>query len=238
MAEVAVDPSVLRAGSAFADRRVELGLTQRDIAGMKIMGQPALVAFEKGRAWPREKTRAKLEQVARWPPGTLAKLRDGVAANASTDSAAAHAGSESATLVTDAVLLAMGNVVAAIDALPSDDDPAFAPRAHAVLADLRKLEAITARAVRSSQGAPEVIKALRLVRTRYDDLMARSAASPGATLGQRLYVARNRAALSVAETAGIADLAPEVISAAESEHGVSRADAQKIEALIDSLNRA
>ena len=45
VADNAVDPSVLRAGSAFADRRAELGLTQRDIAGLKIMGQPALVAF-------------------------------------------------------------------------------------------------------------------------------------------------------------------------------------------------
>lgn len=238
MADSAVDPGVLRAGSAFADRRAELGLTQRDIAGLKIMGQPALVAFEKGRAWPREKTRAKLEQVARWPPGTLAKLRDGVAANASSDSAAVNATSESTALVTDAVLLAVGNVVAAIDTLPGDDDPAFAPRAQAMLADLRKLEAITARAVRSSQGAPEVIKALRLVRTRYDELMARAAVSPGATLGQRLYVARSRAALSVAEVAGILDMAPEVISAVESEQAVSRPNAQRIEALIAGLNEA
>src|ERR1700761_9731920 len=106
MANNVVDPSVHRAGSAFADRRAELGLTQRDIAGLKIMGQPALVAFEKGRAWPREKTRAKLEQVARWAPGTLAKLRDGVAANTSSDSAALQSGSEPAALVTDAVSVA------------------------------------------------------------------------------------------------------------------------------------
>ncbi|AGB26856.1 hypothetical protein Mycsm_06740 (plasmid) [Mycobacterium sp. JS623] len=237
MAQVAVDPSVLRAGSAFADRRVELGLTQRDIAGLKIMGQPALVAFEKGRAWPREKTRAKLEQVARWPPGTLAKLREGVEPNASADSAA-HAGSESAALVTDAVLVAVANVVSTIEALPGDDDPAFAERVRAVLADLRKLESITARAVRSSHGSPEVIKALRLVRTRYDELVTRSAAAPGATLGQRLYVARNRAALSMAETAGILDMAPEVISAVESEQAVSRANAARIEALIVDLNKA
>lgn len=238
MADNAVDPSVLRAGSAFADRRVELGLTQRDIAGLKIMGQPALVAFEKGRAWPRERTRAKLEQVARWAPGTLAKLRDGVGPNESTDSAAPHGGSESAALVTDAVLVAVSNVVLTIEALPGDDDPAFAERARAVLADLRKLEGITARAVRGSQGSPEVIKALRLVRTRYDDLMGRAAASAGATLGQRLYVARRRAALSVAETAGILEVAPEVISAVESEQAVSRAQALRIEALIADLNEA
>src|ERR1700761_6077202 len=115
MANNVVDPSVHRAGSAFADRRAELGLTQRDIAGLKIMGQPALVAFEKGRAWPREKTRAKLEQAARWPPGTLAKLRDGVGVNTSTDSAVGRTGSDWATLVTDAVLIAVNNVVVTID---------------------------------------------------------------------------------------------------------------------------
>jgi transcriptional regulator with XRE-family HTH domain len=238
MPDSAVDPSVLRAGSAFADRRAELGLTQRDIAGLKIMGQPALVAFEKGRAWPREKTRAKLEEVARWPPGTLARLRDGVGANASADSATSHAGSESAALVTDAVLLAVSNVVATVEALPSDDDPAFAPRAQAVLADLRKLEEITARAVRGSQGSPEVIKALRLVRTRYDDVMDRSAAAPGATLGQRLYVARRRAALTAAEAAAVLDVAPAVISAVESEQAVNRAVARRVEALIADLNQA
>lgn len=238
MADNAVDPSVLRAGSAFADRRVELGLTQRDIAGLKIMGQPALVAFEKGRAWPRERTRAKLEQAARWPPGTLAKLRDGVGTNTSADSAATHAGSESAALVADAVLVAVSNVVATIEGLPGAGEPAFAQRVRAVLADLRKLEGITARAVRSSQGSPEVIKALRLVRTRYDDLMARAAASAGATPGQRLYTARRRAALSAAETAGILDIAPDVISAVESEQAVSRAIARRIEALIADLNEA
>ncbi|GAC1397244.1 MAG: hypothetical protein NVSMB60_07100 [Mycobacterium sp.] len=234
MADAEVDPSVLRAGSAFADRRAELGLTQRDIAGMKIMGQPALVAFEKGRAWPREKTRAKLEQVARWAPGTLAKIREGLGANEST--ASAHAGSDSAALVADAVLVAVSNVVLTIEGLPGENDPAFAERARAVLADLRKLEAITVRAVRSSQGSSEVIKALRLVRTRYDDLMARAAASAGATLGQRLYVARSRAALSAAEAAGILDVAPEVISAVESEQAVSRAHALLIETLIADLN--
>jgi transcriptional regulator with XRE-family HTH domain/DNA-binding XRE family transcriptional regulator len=230
MADNVVDPSVLRAGSAFADRRVELGLTQRDIAGMKIMGQPSLVAFEKGRAWPRERTRAKLEQAARWAPGTLARLRDGVGPNESTDSA------ESAGVIVDVVLALVSNVIVMVDALPGDDDPAFAERARAVLAELRTTEAVTARALRASQGSSQVIKALRLVRMRYDALMARAAGGAGATLGQRLYVARSRAALSVEEAAGIIDVGPEVISAAESEQAVSRAHAPALEKLITELN--
>jgi transcriptional regulator with XRE-family HTH domain len=229
MADTVVDLSVLRAGSAFAERRAELGLTQRDIAGLKIMGQPALVAFEKGRAWPRERTRAKLEQVARWPPGTLARLRDGAGSNESADSA------DSAALLAEAVLVAVSNVIATVDALPGDDDPAFAERARAALAELRKTEAIAARALRGSQGSSAVIRALRLVRMRYDDLMGRAARAAGASLGQRLYVARKRAALSVAEAAGILDMPPEVISAAEGEQAVSRAQAVAIERLIADL---
>ena len=81
-------------------------------------------------------------------------------------------------------------------------------RAGAVLVDLRELEAIAALAVRSSQGSPEVINALRLIRTSYDDRMTRAGAAAGATLGQRLYTARNRAALSAAEAADIVGASP------------------------------
>jgi hypothetical protein len=62
-------------------------------------------------------------------------------------------------------------------------------------------EAITARAVRTSQGSAGVIKSLAAVRRRYDELMTRAAAAPEATLGQRLYTARRRANLTAAEAA-------------------------------------
>jgi hypothetical protein len=97
------------------------------------------------------------------------------------------------------------------------------------------VEAIAARAVRSSRGSPEVIKSLRLIRQRYDDLMLRAAAAAGATLGQRLYTARTGAALSVAEAAGAIDVAPDVVVAAESEQPVAEQDQRRIEALIDEL---
>ena len=226
---------VARAGAAFAARRTELGLSQRQLATMKIIGAPNLIAFEKGRSWPRERTLAKLEQVVQWPPGTLAKVRAGGNANVSGATGTRSPESDAAAVVTGAVIVAVARVLAAADDLPEDHDSAFSERVRGVLADLRTLESITARAVRSSQGSPEVIKSLRRIRHRYGELMTRAAAAPGATLGQRLYTARNAAALTVAEAAGAMDVAPDVVSAAEAEEPVADHDRRRIESLIAEL---
>ena len=224
------------AGAAFATRREELGISQRQLAKMGIINASTLIAFEKGRSWPRERTRAKLEQVAQWPPGTLAKLCAGRTPPTSTAMEAGGGGeSDAAAVITGAVTVAVEQVLASADALPADRDAGFGERVRRVLADLRTLEAITARAVRSSQGSPEVIKSLRLIRQRYRDLMVRAAAASGATLGQRLYTARTGAALSVAEVAGAMDVAPDVVVAAESEQPVTEEDQRRIEALIGGL---
>lgn len=225
-----------RAGAAFAARREELGISQRQLATMKIIGAPNLIAFEKGRSWPREKTLAKLEQVVQWPPGTLAKVRASGEVNVSGAIEVGSPGSDAAAVVTGAVGVAVGQVLNAIDKLPEDGDAAFAEQVRTVLADLRSLESITARAVRSSQGSPEVIKSLRLIRHRYSELMARAAAAPGATLGQRLYTARSAAALSVAEAAGAMQVSPDVVVAAEAEQPVADEDRRRIEALIAELS--
>src|SRR6516165_6496175 len=226
---------VARAGAAFAARRAELGLSQRQLANMKIIGAPNLIAFEKGRSWPREKTLAKLEQVVQWPPGALAKVRAGGGPNVSGATGTQDPESDTAAVVTGAVSVAVAQVLAAADSLPDDRDGTFSERVRGVLADLRTLESITARAVRSSQGSPEVIRSLRLIRHRYGELMTRAAAAPGATLGQRLYTARNAAALTVAEAAGAMDMAPDVVSAAEAEEPVTDHDRRRIESLIAEL---
>ena len=226
---------VARAGAAFAARRAELGISQRQLAAMKIIGAPNLIAFEKGRSWPRERTLAKLEGVAQWPPGTLAKLRAGNGANVSGATGTDTPASDAAALVTGAVSVAVTQVLAAADHLPVDRDSAFPERVRGVLADLRTLESIAARAVRSSQGSPEVITALRRIRHRYDELMMRAAALAGATLGQRLYVARKAAALSAGEAAGAMDVAPDVVAAAEAEQPVADPDRRRIESFIEEL---
>ena len=268
MSDDANDVGVLRAGAAFAARRKELGISQRELARMKIMTAANLIEFEKGRSWPREKTRAKLELVAHWQPGTLARVRAGGEANTSGATEAlvppsrgdietavmdpgdaidryrsgtsdaidtSRALSDAAAVVTDAVSVAAAKVFADADQLPDERDATFGSRVRAVLADLRTLESITARAVRSSQGSPGVIRSLRAIRQRYDELTARAAAAPGATLGQRLYTARHAASLTVAEAAGAMGVAPEVVVDAEAERTVTDEDRQRIEALIAAL---
>src|SRR6476660_8313286 len=73
----ASDPCIARAGAAVAARRRELDIKQRNLAKYKIINAGALIAFEKGRSWPRERTRAKLEEILQWPAGTIARLRQG-----------------------------------------------------------------------------------------------------------------------------------------------------------------
>lgn len=230
------DPvGVARAGAAFAARRKELRISQRELHKQGVIAAPNLIAFEKGRSWPRERMRAKLEQVVQWPPGTLAKLCDGRTTRVSGAIETVRSESDPAAVITDAVRLAVDQVLAAADALPAESDPSFAERTGRVLADLRAVETITARAVRTSRGAPEVIKSLRVVRQRYDELMLRAAAAAGATLGQRLYAARTMSALSVADAAGAMDVATDVVLAAESEQPLGEGDQRRIEALIAEL---
>ncbi|WP_110797399.1 helix-turn-helix domain-containing protein [Mycolicibacterium llatzerense] len=117
---------VARAGAAFAARREELGLSQRELAVMKIVSAPTLIAFEKGRTWPRDRTRAKLEQAVQWPPGTLARLS--VGGDPDTSTAKESRQDDPSALVTGAVAMAVGQVLATADALPLDDDPTFGGR--------------------------------------------------------------------------------------------------------------
>ena len=72
-----IDDGIARAGAAVAARRRELGISQRELARQKIITAPALITFEKGRSWPRERTRHTLEQLLQWPAGTIARIRAG-----------------------------------------------------------------------------------------------------------------------------------------------------------------
>lgn len=227
----APDPGMARAGAAAAARRRELNISQRSLAAGGIINAGALIAFEKGRSWPRERTRAKLEEVLRWPPGTIARLRRGEPDHRPATTPA----SDEVPLIAEAVITAARTFDSAIAALPETEDPEFAPKAAQILADLRQLEAVAARAARISRVTPPLIKALSAVRSRYDDLMLRAAHSPGATLGQRLYAARRRANLTISETAEAAGVSDEDIVHVEAGEQVSSAAAQAMAALIDEL---
>jgi transcriptional regulator with XRE-family HTH domain len=232
--EDAGDPGIARAGTAVAARRRELDIKQRNLAKYKIINAGALIAFEKGRSWPRERTRARLEEVLQWPAGTIAMIRYGGPAPGATPEPPADEGA--ASLIVGAVEVAMKTFGAAIESLPPDDDAEFSARATVILADLRKLEAVVARAAQRSRGTPDVVLALRTVRGRYDDLMFRAAAAPGATLGQRLYAARRRANLSAAETANAAGLPAELVDAVEAGESATDTDAATLNDLIASLD--
>jgi DNA-binding XRE family transcriptional regulator len=233
------ESGMARAGAAFADRRQYLGIKQRKLAEQGIITASSLIAFEKGRSWPRERTRAVLEDLVQWPAGTLAQIRAGgpIPGPAATGSAAAVPADEDgeASLIAEAVAVAMNTVDVAIAQLPASDHPQFGDRARAVLADLRKLEAVTTRAVRSSQGAAAVIRSLAAVRRRYDELTMRAAAAPGATLGQRLYTARRRANLTVAEAAAALAAPPQLVIAVENEETPPEDATARIETLIADL---
>jgi DNA-binding transcriptional regulator YiaG len=226
-------PGQARAGAAFAARRQELGITQRELGRMGIITASSLIAFEKGRAWPRERMRATLEELAHWPAGTLAAIRAGGPVPGTRQPAPTPSGD--APLIVEAVQVAMATIDVAIGNLPADDHPKFGEHARAVLTDLRRLETITTRAVRGSQAAPEVFKTLGAVRRQYDDLMTRAAGTPSATLGQRLYVTRRAARLTAPEAALALGAPTELVSAAESEHPLPEGAAERIEALIADL---
>ena len=233
----APDPGMVRAGAAAAARRRELNISQRSLASSGIINAGALIAFEKGRSWPRERTRAKLEGVLKWPPGTIARLRRGevIPPVAPPDTTSARSDGDEVSLLAQAVVTAVGGFGSTVASLPPVEDPAFTPRVTAVLSDLRQLEAVAARAARIGRVTPALIKALGTVRRLYDDVMLRAATAPQATLGQRLYAARREANLTVEETAQAAGVGEAAIQQAESEQSVPAADAEAIEALVAQL---
>ena len=222
-----------RAGAAVAARRAELGISQRELARKRVITAPALIAFEKGRSWPRERTRHTLEELLQWPAGTIARIRAGAAVPDATRSGAADL--DDVPLVLDAVQVALARFDGAIADLPAPTATSFADAATAILADLHKLESITARAVRHTHGALAVMKTLASVRGRYHELMLRVAASAGATPGQRLYAARRRANLTAAEAGEALGATAALVEAIEIGEPVDPQTTQKIEALIHEL---
>lgn len=237
--ETVLDPGMVHAGATAAARRRELNISQRSLAADGVINAGALIAFEKGRSWPRERTRARLEHVLQWPPGTIARLRHDTAPT-TTRAAAPEPTSEPAptevSLVAQAVVTGVHGLGAAIDALPAVDAPDFTPRVTAILSDLRQLETIAAGAARISTVTPPLIKALSTVRRPIHELTLRAATAPGATLGQRLYATRRRANLTIGETAQAAGVPEDTVADAEAERPLPADATAAIAALIEQLD--
>lgn len=130
---------------------------------------------------------------------------------------------------------AMHMYSAAIDSLPDVGDPVYANRVGVVLAGLRKLLRSLSEAANQSRVTPSVIVALSGVRKTFDELMETAAGGPGATLGQRLYVARQKAKLSTQEAANGVGLRKDLIEAVEAEEPATEDEAAKIKDLIAAL---
>jgi hypothetical protein len=130
---------------------------------------------------------------------------------------------------------AMHMYTAAIDALPFPEDKKFHKRADVVLSGLRKLRAGLTEAASRNRSTATVIVALSDVRRRYDDLMARAAAAPGASLGQQLYAARIEARLSAEEVANGAGLRADLIDDLEAGEIPTEEEAAKVKELITAL---
>lgn len=239
---VSLHPGMVRAGAAAAARRRELDISQRSLAADGIINAGALIAFEKGRSWPRDRTRAKLEEVLQWPSGTIAQMKEGrsnptepsIQVSLQPSAPVAVTGDESA-LIAQAVEAAVNSLGATIDALPPLEDRDFTPRATAILADLRQLEAVAARAARIGRVTPTLIKALSTVRREIEELTMLASTAATATLGQRLYAARRRANLTVGETAQAAGVAEELLAQAEADQPVPEPAAALIEALLEQI---
>ena len=235
----ALDPGMVRAGAAAAARRRELDISQRSLAHDGIINAGALISFEKGRSWPRDKTRAKLEEVLRWAPGTIGAIRSGrttVGSEPAPPTTRPAPTGDDDSLIAQAVVAAVNTLGSTIESLPNPQDPDFTPRVSAILADLRQLEAVAARAARIGKVTPALIRALSSVRQRIDELTVLAARADGATLGQRVYAARKRASLTIAETAQAAEVGEDDVVAAEAERPVTAAAAAAIEALIGQLD--
>lgn len=246
------DVGLIRAGAAAAARRRELDISQRSLAADGIINAGALIAFEKGRSWPRERTRLKLEEVLRWPPGTIARLRQGgpvpdpampapapveppTVVTVQPPLATTPPATDEVPLIAQAVLTAVNTLESTIATLPAVGEPEFTPRVTSVLADLRQLEAVAARAARLSMVTPALIKALSAVRRQIDELTTLAATAPGATLGQRLYAARRQANLTLSETATAAGVSEDTVARAEAEYPVDAPAVHALEALIGAM---
>lgn len=232
-----IDQGMVRAGAAAAARRRELDISQRSLAADGIINAGALISFEKGRSWPRDRTRARLEEVLRWPPGTINELRaGGSGVVAETGVGRREETGDEGSLIAQAVVAAVNTLGSTIDSLPVADDEDFTPRITAILSDLRQLEAVAARAARIGRVTPTLIRALSAVRSRIEELTMLAATGRHATLGQRLYAARRSSNLTIAETAQAAGVTEDDVARAESEQPVPHHAAGAIETLIEQLD--
>lgn len=198
------------AGAQFAAWRKKMGVTQRQLAAESVISQAPLVHFEKGRSWPRERMRAKLEERVGLPPGQIAKWRYGFDAPAKQTAIPGRM-----DFIVPALEVAVQSVAKSAATLPAPDDPRYWSVVVETLRDLRKVDATVVSASRVSP-TEAVLTQLRTVRHAYDALIRAAAIARPDEYGPQLYLARTSAQMSIEEAAAAAGVAEEIIAGVES----------------------
>jgi transcriptional regulator with XRE-family HTH domain len=247
-----LDPSLVYVGTQVAQRRNELEISQRTLAAAQVMNAGALITFEKGRSWPRQKTREKLEEALGWPAGHIENLRRQYKAESGpggNDVQPTDANDEERTVLlktggttavesrfmAETIAVALSNIKSQIAALPAAADPSFQSRVGGLIADLNRLESAASNASRGSAGAPDILLGLGEVRRVRRELMLQAARSPNATIGQRVFAARHRAELTLEEAAAIVGISAHDLSAAEAGQTVSPPQLGALQRLVEVL---
>lgn len=250
------DPANVYVGALAAKARQDKGISQRALADEKLVSAGALIGFEKGRAWPREATQRSIEDILGWRPGEIARLRaqydptrtvtslggEGelteqlVARKTTAVPAATGESMVSAAVDTgylaDWVHTSLQSATERIDRLPPATDPAFLPQATPVLDELNRLEAL---ALKASTDSPQLRATFIKVHQQRRALMLAAAQSPNATLGHRLFAARDHARLSVQDAATLGGVPPEIITAAEGGRQLTEPETQALQQLLTTL---
>jgi DNA-binding XRE family transcriptional regulator len=107
-----------RVGQAVADRRMDLGLTQKELAEKAGLAMNTAALLERGRTFPRAANARKLEDALEWPRGTIGRIRTGAPAPTSTPVRTQAGGTDSpaAAPSSSAQALAIANGVVGIAA--------------------------------------------------------------------------------------------------------------------------
>ena len=119
---------IARAGAAVAARREELGYSQRRLHDDGVIAHGELEAFERGRSWPAESIREKVEDALRWPPGTIARVARG-AEVPEDDDTETLSDSVQLEVMLDYAEITLDGLAARIAALPPVSDPDFGAQA-------------------------------------------------------------------------------------------------------------
>lgn len=250
------DAGVVYAGAQVAARRRELKLSQRGLASGGIINAGALISFEKGRSWPRQGTREKLEEVLHWKKGTIEKLRREYASGGGTTAvnppvadvpdpektvvvppAPPPAREETGSSTIDPTFLAQWASQSLAQArahradLPLASKPGYQAAVSRLIDQLSSLELL----VHNASAAPALRTVFLQVRNELREVMLAAAESPSATSGQRLFAIRDQDRLSVEDAAMLAGVPPASVRAFEAGGQLPGADKDALEHFLASL---